>query len=129
MSRADLKKKPMHSFKNSLDIRTQESETDYGDYPTAHFKHSSQAVPMNPFLTNQTTGSQGSDARMTEVFCSMLSAEIEKIKAESSSQVSAMRDQYSNELKALREEFMAREEKVMSKQASFKTAKIGRAHV
>jgi len=67
---------------------------------------------MNPFLTNQTTGSQGSDARMTEVFCSMLSAEIEKIKAESVSQVNAMRDHYAYELQALREEFFAKEQEL-----------------
>lgn len=49
---------------------------------------------------------------MTEVFCSMLSAEIEKIKAESVSQVNAMREHYAYELQALREEFFAKEQEL-----------------
>jgi hypothetical protein len=97
-------------------MKTSETEreltTEYAEHPYQfRTSHSNQTNPSN-------------DAKMTEVFCQLLTAEIEKIKAESSSQVSAMRDQYSNELKALREEFMAREEKVMSKQASFKTATL-----
>jgi len=42
----------------------------------------------------------------------MLSAEIEKIKAESVSQVNAMRDHYAYELQALREEFFAKEQEL-----------------
>ena len=70
----------------------------------------------------------------------MLSAEIEKIKAESISQVNAMRDHYSHELRALREEFLMKEQELsrskngtsseffnnqpLSKNASFKTATL-----
>jgi hypothetical protein len=42
----------------------------------------------------------------------MLSNEIEKIKAESVSQVNAMRDHYALELRALRDEFFAKEQEL-----------------
>ena len=59
------------------------------------------------------TGSE----KMTEAFCQMLNSEIEKIKQESVIQVNAMRDHYAKELKALREEFFAKEQELkMGKQ-------------